>query len=124
MSYGDSIFNKSKYLIENFERALEQDWIDVYYQPIIRTASGLVCGEEALARWDDPHLGMLNPSEFVPVLESVNLAHLLDLYILKKTLRKMNAQRKKGLYLVPTAVNFSQVDFYATDMVEETMKLV
>ncbi|MBR4706971.1 MAG: GGDEF domain-containing protein [Pseudobutyrivibrio sp.] len=124
MSYGETTFNKSKYLIENFERALEQGWIDVYYQPIIRTANGSVCGEEALARWDDPQLGMLNPSEFVPVLESVNLAHKLDLYILKKTLRKMNAQRKKGLYLVPTAVNFSQVDFYACDMVDETLQLV
>ena len=62
--------DKGKYLVDNFKHALEEGWIEVYYQPIIRASNGRVCGEEALVRWDDPMLGVLNAAEFVPVLEA------------------------------------------------------
>lgn len=117
-------FNKSKYIIDNFERAMKEGWIVVYFQPIVRTSNGRVCGEEALVRWEDPLLGMLNPMEFVPALEAVNLVHKLDLYVLDKTLVKMNEQLKRGLYLVPTSINLSQVDYYACDIIEEVVSRV
>ena len=119
-----STFNKSKYIIDNFDRALAEGWVEVYFQPIIRTSNGRVCGEEALVRWEDPHLGMLNPMEFVPALEAVNAVYKLDLYVLEITLAKMNEQIRRGLYVVPTSINLSQVDFYTCDVVEEITKRV
>ena len=124
MSDIGGIFNKSKYIIDNLDRAIEEEWLEVYYQPIIRTSNGRVCGEEALIRWEDPVLGMLNPMDFVPALEAVNAVHRLDLYVLEKTLQKMEDQRKRGLYVVPTSVNLSQVDFYTCDIVEEVTRRV
>ena len=112
-------FNKSKYILDNFERALSEGWIEVFYQPIIRTSNGKVCGEEALVRWDDPLLGMLNPIDFVPALEAVNQIHRVDLYVLEQVLDKMKEQRRRGLFIVPTSINLSQPDFYACDIVEE-----
>ena len=53
------------YILEHFDEALEKNWIKVYFQPIVRD----VCGAEALARWIDPDRGMINPSDFIPVLE-------------------------------------------------------
>lgn len=119
MNNTGSSFNKSKHIVDNFERAMREGWIEVYFQPIVRTSNGRVCAEEALVRWEDPLLGMLNPADFVPALEAVNQAHRLDLYVLEKTLKKMNDQRDRDLFLVPTAVNFCQVDFYSCDLVEE-----
>lgn len=119
MNSTGSSFNKSKHIVDNFERAMREGWIEVYFQPIVRTSNGRVCAEEALVRWEDPMLGMLNPADFVPALEAVNQAHRLDLYVLEKTLKKMNDQRDRDLFLVPTAVNFCQVDFYTCDLVEE-----
>ncbi|MBO5617494.1 MAG: EAL domain-containing protein, partial [Pseudobutyrivibrio sp.] len=119
-----STFNKSKYLIDNFDRALAEGWVEVYFQPIIRTSNGRVCAEEALVRWEDPRLGMLNPMEFVPALEAVNAVYKLDLYVLEITLAKMNEQIRRGLYVVPTSINLSQVDFYTCDVVEEITKRV
>ena len=116
--------NKSKYILDNFERAMAEDWIEVYFQPIVRTSSGRVCAEEALVRWDDPVFGMLNPADFIPALESTNEVYKLDLFVLDKTLEKMNEQRKKGLYVVPTSINLSQVDFYSCDIIEEVTSRV
>ncbi|SOC01644.1 bifunctional diguanylate cyclase/phosphodiesterase [Pseudobutyrivibrio ruminis] len=112
-------FNKNKYIVDNIDRALSEGWIEVYYQPIIRTSNGRVCGEEALVRWEDPVFGMLNPIDFVPAMEAVNKVHLLDLFVLERTLEKMEEQLKRGLFVVPTSVNLSQVDFYTCDVVDE-----
>ena len=49
------------YVITHLDEAIENHWIQVYYQPIIRTLTGEVCGMEALARWDDPVVGFLSP---------------------------------------------------------------
>ena len=58
-----------QYVIENIDKALAEGWIKVFYQPIIRTASGQVCHEEALARWIDPNKGFFSPAAFIPALE-------------------------------------------------------
>ncbi|MBR1622434.1 MAG: EAL domain-containing protein, partial [Pseudobutyrivibrio sp.] len=119
-----SSFNRSKYIVDNIDRAISEGWVEVYFQPIVRTSNGRVCAEEALVRWEDPLLGMLNPMDFVPALEAVNQVHRLDLYVLEKTLAKMNEQRDRNLYLVPTAINISQTDFYTCDIVEEVASRV
>ncbi|WP_022778381.1 EAL domain-containing protein [Butyrivibrio sp. AE3009] len=48
-----------EYVLENFDRALKEGWIQVYNQPIIRAANGKVSDEEALARWCDPIIGVM-----------------------------------------------------------------
>ena len=45
----------------------------VLFQPIFELASGRVIAHEALARWTDPLLGSVSPSEFVPIAEHLNL---------------------------------------------------
>ncbi|MCR4831104.1 MAG: EAL domain-containing protein [Pseudobutyrivibrio sp.] len=55
--------------------------MEIYSQPVIRASNGKVCEEELFARWDDPVLGILNPNDFIPVLENSWLIEGLDLYI-------------------------------------------
>ncbi len=117
MVSSDNLIEKENYLIENFERALSNEWFDVYYQPIVRTVNSRVCSEEALVRWDDPILGILNPAEFLPVLEKMNVCYKLDFYVLNHILNKMKRQLELGLYVVPTSINVSKVDFYSCDIV-------
>ncbi len=120
----DESMEKAKYLLENFDRALSEEWIEVYYQPIIRAANGRVCDEAALVRWDDPIIGILNPGDFIAILEAVNVVHRLDLYVLEHVLEKMKKQEAQGLYVVPTSVNLSQIDFYSCNIVEEVTRRV
>ena len=124
MHTGGNTLDKSKYLLDSFERACRDNWIEVYYQPIVRATNGRVCGEEALVRWDDPIMGVLNPGEFVPILEAVNLIHILDLYVLDKVLEKIRRQEERGLFVVPNSVNLSQIDFFSCNIVDEVNRRV
>ena len=116
--------NNRQYIISNLDRALQENWIKVYYQPIIRAANGRVCDEEALARWNDPGKGLLSPAEFIPVLESAKLIFKLDLYVLEQVLKKMKKLQQAGLYLVPQSLNLSRSDFDSCDIVEEIRRRV
>jgi diguanylate cyclase (GGDEF)-like protein len=113
-----------QYIVENFERALKEEWIEVFYQPVIRTANGRVCAEEALARWRDPSKGILQPDSFIPALEEANRIYKLDLYVVDVLLRKMKEQAANNLYLVPQSCNLSRLDFYACDIVDEIRRRV
>ena len=113
-----------QYIIDNLDRALAEKWIKVYYQPIIRSANGRVCDEEALSRWIDPVRGLLSPADFIPPLEEAKLIYKLDLYVVEQVLEKMKAQAQAGLYVVPESVNLSRSDFDACDIVEEIRRRV
>ncbi len=117
-------FESRRYVLENFERALESGFIKVFYQPIIRASNGRVCSEEALVRWDDPEKGMLNPLDFIPILEDSKISYKLDLYVVEKVIEKLKEQGKGGLYIVPNSINLSRTDFYSCDIVEEIRKRV
>ncbi len=113
-----------QYVIDHLDQALEEGWIQSFYQPIVRTANGRVSDEEALARWIDPVKGMLSPAEFIPVLEDANLIYKVDLHMVDEILKKLRKQKEEGLYLVPNSVNLSRTDFDACDMVEEICRRV
>ncbi|MBR3742026.1 MAG: EAL domain-containing protein [Clostridia bacterium] len=119
----DDAVNK-RYIIENIDRAIEEKWIQVYYQPIVRAVNGRVCDEEALARWIDPVKGFLSPAQFVPYLEDAGLIYKLDLCVLDQTLEKIKRQQEAGLQIVPQSINLSRSDFDMCDIVEEIRRRV
>ena len=116
--------SQKQYIIENLDRAIEEHWIQVYLQPIIRAVNGRVCDVEALARWIDPEKGFLSPADFIPVLEETGLIYKLDLFMVEQVLEAIQAQRAEGFYIVPHSINLSRSDFDACDMVEEIRKRV
>lgn len=107
-----------QYIIENFDSALEKGYIKAYYQPVIRTLTEQICSVEALARWQDPVMGLLSPYLFISVLEKNRLIHRLDMMILENICYTYNELREKGLPLHPFSINLSRLDFNEMDMLK------
>ena len=114
----DQFWNQ-RYIIENFDRALKEGWIKVYYQAIARIKTGKGAAAEALARWVDPVRGILPPNEFIPVLEKYHLLYKLDLYMARQVCRDFLRRTEHGLPLIPATVNFSAQDFDYIDIPHE-----
>ena len=112
------------HILANIDNAIDQGWIKVLYQPIVRGLNGHVCNEESLSRWVDPRYGVISPDDFIPVLEEAGTIYKLDLYVLDQTLRKMRLQQQAGLYVVPSSINLSRADFTACDIVGEIAERV
>ncbi len=110
---------KKQYVINNIDRAIEENWITAFYQPIVRTTNRKVCDEEALVRWIDPERGMLSPADFIPILEESRLIYKVDLRMVDIIIEKLKKQQQSGLYLAPISVNLSRIDFEMCNIIEE-----
>ena len=115
---------RRRYITDNFERALSERWIRVWYQPVIRGSNGRVCSEEALSRWAEPGKDMIWPAEFVPVLEETGQIARLDFYVLDRVLEDLRLRAEEGLFTVPVSINLSRKDFECCDMTEEICRRV
>lgn len=76
--------------------ALERKEIYPIYQPIVSPATGEHVGVEALARWAHPSLGILPPSDFLPLATSAGLDHRLTARILSGALADLAKWRANG----------------------------
>ena len=113
-----------RYVLDHFDEALEKGWVKIYYQPIVRVASGEVCDEEALARWVDPVEGLIAPNDFIPVLEEARLVHRLDLYMVRRACENSAKLARDGYTILPVSVNLSRIDFELCDIVEEVKAIL
>lgn len=107
---GESIGQKT-FILRHFGEALEKHYIRVFFQPIVRTPTGRLCGLEALARWEDPKLGMISPAVFVPVLEEAQLINRLDRFVFERVVRLLRDRMDNGLPPIPVSINLSGYDF-------------
>ena len=113
----DERYWEQQYILESFSTALEQEWIKIYYQAIMRVKTGKAAALEALARWVDPVRGIISPAEFIPVLEKYHLLYKLDLYMVKQFLKEYPERIRIGLPIIPVSINFSAQDFDHADIV-------
>ena len=109
---------RSKYVVSHIDKAIANDWIEVYYQPIVRSITGEVCEFEALARWNDPRYGFLSPAVFVGVLEESHLIHKLDAHVVRKACKEWQRLSVTSAWRVPMSVNLSRLDFELCDVFE------
>ncbi|MGM9906259.1 EAL domain-containing protein [Lactobacillus sp.] len=116
-------FERRGYVLENFQKALDEGWIRPYFQLESRSLTGRICGAEALARWVDPKYGVLGPNFFIEVLEEAHLVHKLDLSIIRQVCAMLARRREEKKPLVPISVNLSRVDFQVCDIFAEIEKI-
>ena len=112
------------YVIEHIDEAIEKGWIVPYYQPVVRTLTGKLCGAEALARWEDPTYGLLGPEVFIGPLEQARLVHKLDCSIIRQVCRQYRESVNIGEPIVPISFNLSRLDFDLCDVFAVVEKAV
>ena len=112
------------YIINHVDEAVEKGWLQVYYQPIVRSITGVICNEEALSRWVDPTYGFLPPYRFIPLLEEHHLIYKVSLHVVRQILKDFRKKEELGIPLVPVSVNLSRYDFQQCDMVQEISDLM
>ena len=105
-----------QYVLDNYAAALEKNYIQVYYQPVIRTMSTKLCSFEGLARWVDPELGIIRPDQFIPVLERASKIHLIDRHVVREVCKLLRNTMDVGGIPIPVSINLSRLDFSLCDI--------
>ncbi len=96
-------------LLGELRQALDENVLELYYQPKVATSDARLLGVEALVRWPHPQRGFVPPDEFIPLAERSGIMPLLTERVVTLALEQMVKWREMGMNM-PIAVNISPTD--------------
>jgi diguanylate cyclase (GGDEF)-like protein len=99
-------------------RGLASGAFHVHFQPQIDARTHTIMGMEALLRWDDPEMGSIAPSKFIPVAEETGLIVELGEFVFREALSFSQSMREEGLPPIRVAVNLSSVQMLDPQLLE------
>ncbi len=106
------------------ERALDEDKLEVFLQPIMDSASGAVAGAEVLARIRDGDGRIIPPSLFIPVAEKNGKINLVGERVLEKTCRFLHEYGTALPGLKWVNVNLSPIQCMKRDLSERFLEIL
>lgn len=115
---------KQLVLESNLRGALEREEFIVHYQPQVRIPDFHLVGMEALVRWRHPSLGLLYPSEFVPLAEDSGLIIALGDWVMRTACSQNMAWQDKGLAPMRLSVNFSARQFQQPSFIASVAEIL
>ena len=113
-----------EFILKNFESAIQNGYIKAYYQPIVRSITRNISDSEALARWEDPDMGIISPLDFIPVLEKHHLIKELDLCILRCICDTYQKLKEYGCIVPHFSINLSRLDFNHPRLFEDFIEIL
>ena len=122
------VFNKKMHdetleslVIENdLRKAITENKLTLYYQPILKTGSETIEGFEALVRWIHPDHGILSPGKFIPLAEETGLIVPLGKWVISEACEQI--KRWNDIYPqfsdLTVSVNVSSKQIIQQDFIE------
>jgi EAL domain-containing protein (putative c-di-GMP-specific phosphodiesterase class I) len=110
-------------LMGDLRRAIDDNELELHYQPKLDLESNEVHGVEALVRWRHPTRGLLGPIQFIPLAERTALMRPLTLRVLDNALAQSRRWRDDGLDL-SVAVNLAVPNLLDTKLPGDVQELL
>jgi EAL domain-containing protein (putative c-di-GMP-specific phosphodiesterase class I) len=110
----------------DLKRGLERAEFVVYYQPRVSLRTGNILGLEALVRWEHPDLGLVPPSEFIPVAENTGVIVDIGRWVLQETCVQVRRWQDNYPSESPlrACVNLSARQFHTPDLADVIAEVV
>ena len=105
-------------LERQLRKALQENELEVVYQPQVSLADNQLMAFEALLRWHSPELGIVSPGEFIPVAEEAGLISPIGHWMLRETALQQREWIRAGLRPVRLAVNVSTMQFHQQSFID------
>lgn len=114
---------QTRIMINELKRSIENNELEIYYQPIVEIATGKIIGAESLVRFEHPQYGLLNAEKFIPLVEGTSLIHNLTAFMLKGVIKQISCWHNEG-YSLSVSVNLSVKDASDRELPELIEKLL
>ena len=115
----DADLSNRKLLEGDLLHAIKNDGLHAAYQPIVNASGDKMVGVEALARWNHPTIGVIPPSDFIPIAEHSGLIVELGEWMLRRAC--LEGRNWPGLTV---AVNVSPLQFRRSDFVDVVERIL
>jgi diguanylate cyclase (GGDEF)-like protein/PAS domain S-box-containing protein len=103
--------------------AIDAQQFVLHYQPQVNITTGRIEAVEALLRWNDPERGLVEPGQFLPVLESSGLIVAVGEWALRQAVQDSRRWATMGLAPVRVGVNVSPLQLRRLGFVEQVLQI-
>ena len=111
----DAEYKRRQMLKNELAKALDNESLNVRYQPIVDAKSGKIVACEALSRWSHPTLGDISPAEYIPLAEEMGMIGKVSRSVLNRATLDCASWPEE----VNISVNLSAIDFRRSRLLEE-----
>ena len=116
-------------MLRDLRDALENEQLELYYQPQFDLNTGKIIGAEALLRWfkkDNSKEGgtFISPGIFIPIAEQSGLIVPIGEWVMKKACEQASQWKKETGQDIRVAINVSGAQFQQSDLVAYTQKVL
>ncbi|OGT36252.1 MAG: hypothetical protein A3F11_06845 [Gammaproteobacteria bacterium RIFCSPHIGHO2_12_FULL_37_14] len=120
----DNQDNRPDKLIADFEKAIYNHELILYYQPQYNLNTLLCEGVEALIRWQHPQKGLIQPDEFIRFIERNDIILQMGEWVLLKACQQCKEWQQKGFKPIRMAVNVSEKQFRQKNFVSKVSQIL
>lgn len=110
---------QSRRLEIELRKAIENNDLQLYYQPQVDLSTGRIIGGEALLRWLHADYGYISPAQFIPLAEQSGLIIELGIWVLQTTCQQISAWKHRGIDQITIAINLSAEQFKQPDLADQ-----
>jgi diguanylate cyclase (GGDEF)-like protein/PAS domain S-box-containing protein len=111
-------------LEHGLRKALANEELAIYYQPIFDFRTGRISGMEALLRWNHPTLGMIPPGVFIPLAEAIGVMVPIGTWAMRTACVQAKAWHDAGFRTLSLAVNLSVCQLQQPDLLQRVREIV
>lgn len=114
--------NNQMRLEKDLELALEREQLFLTYQPIMSLSDDSIAGFEALIRWSHPELGLIPPSEFIPIAEENGTIISIGKFVLDEACRQLSLWRDQFDREISMSINVSAKQLLKRQLLIEVLE--
>ncbi len=103
--------------------AIENNELELFYQPQIDARTKKIVASEALVRWHHKDQGLVLPIRFIPLAEKTGLILPLGYFVLEQSIKQTKQWNDKG-HDISVGINLSARQFMQADLVEQVETLI
>ncbi|WP_434144128.1 EAL domain-containing protein [Photobacterium leiognathi] len=126
VEFNDSMSKEARmrlWLEIELQKALQNNGLEVWYQPKVNARDFAIDGAEALVRWKHPVEGYISPAQFIPVAESSGLIEQLGCVVMREVFTTVSQWKKRKLLTGRVAINLSPQQFGNSGLISFVDKL-
>ncbi|MBF0264717.1 MAG: EAL domain-containing protein [Gammaproteobacteria bacterium] len=99
--------------------AINNNQLELYYQPQICAKENHIVAVEALVRWVHPSKGMISPDNFIPIAEETGLIHSLGAWVMDTACHQLSIWKKSKIVDLHIAINLSTFQLQSEEIVNQ-----
>ncbi|MDE7120622.1 MAG: bifunctional diguanylate cyclase/phosphodiesterase, partial [Oscillospiraceae bacterium] len=103
---------------KSLSEAIENHYLQLYYQPKVDIHTEKIIGAEALVRWIQPDGTMISPNVFIPIAEKAGMISAISHFVLCEACEQTAKWQKMSLSRIVMSINFASGDFYQANVCE------